>query len=526
LGLTSDEVKRFEEKIRGSPKDESLSRSPERRPEPSARHRRVSKSPIPISSDENEEKMSEREHARRARAKKEYSRDTRNRYDNRNRDRSPPRMRSRSPRMRSRSPRMRSRSPHSRSRSHFSESRQSDDEKDGEIVNIVTVGRLLASLEIEVGAILSARVFGLLEKALTMERQSSNSSENLLRDNANLIFLDTVKEKLKGAINAGLVASSRVHVVKKAVKSIASLMHEASKLNPIEETVEETPLDAAEAAKLEIAKALSKTLIEQGRTDVTAEELSEIVEEFLKSQLQSEEKEKEPPKEETSESDLENLTDDDLKTLLRNFSDLTEDEQKHLIKYLERLEKTDSKRMKLLSKYVDAGEVEVNEEEEPVKVQEQPKVENMLQNISDDEYEGDEEVLKAPQNSAFASSSLLNSFNIANDLENSLMQSQQRQQQHQQMPTPSSSTWGQGWGSQNYYQNQMQFNYAQPSGSNAWNMGNNHGNSDNHRFNPEMGFANRQPGPPGVPPVVNPNRRQPDRSNNLQLTGKGINRSK
>ena len=150
--------------------------------------------------------------------------------------------------------------------------------------------RLLLALENELG-IIAPRVVALLEQALAHERIKGNSSDELLKDLKNINFLDMVKEKLKGLLVADLLPHSRIVPVKKAIRNIAEILHEASKLTPSTSAASSAPItkivqpDPAELAKLEIAKVLAQTLLDQGKTNVSSEELAEIVDEFMRSQM-------------------------------------------------------------------------------------------------------------------------------------------------------------------------------------------------------------------------------------------------
>lgn len=234
------------------------------------------------------------------------------------------------------------------------------DRKNSDEVNVINVCRQLMRLESAIGPILTPRVIDLFENAMTMERAEEDSSEELLRDLKNVNFLDTVKEKLKGLLIAKFVNSSRIYAIKNSIRNIAALIHKASILKPI------TTPHAVDLAKLEIAKVLSQTLLEQGKSNVTAEEISDIVEEFMRSQLDEEEK---PTRKTSNDRDL---TNNDLKILLRNFSDLSEDEQKNLIRYMEKMEKTDSRRVNMLAKYVDAGDEDVDDSQRPSTSRQRP----------------------------------------------------------------------------------------------------------------------------------------------------------
>lgn len=136
---------------------------------------------------------------------------------------------------------------------------------------------------------------------------------------------------------------------------------------------------------IEIARTLAQSLFDQGKSDVSEDELHEILDNYIRTHHLSTKDDLEKLKgvdepstssfklnpissqvkeeSENSATGLENLEDDDLEILLRNFSDLTKEEQKHLIRYLEKVEKTNPSRADRLSKYVDAGDDEIDDDE-------------------------------------------------------------------------------------------------------------------------------------------------------------------
>lgn len=149
----------------------------------------------------------------------------------------PPRSRSRSfsPRSKSRS---RSRS-HSQSRSYSRERGFKEDyhsRKPSKKINfenplnIITVLRQLSVLEFQLGSYAS-HVISLLSTGLSMEKIKPQSSVDLLTKD-NVIFLELVKEKLKGQLLAGVVQKSMVKATLFCIKNIEELLLLAPKLKP------------------------------------------------------------------------------------------------------------------------------------------------------------------------------------------------------------------------------------------------------------------------------------------------------
>ncbi|XP_055612296.1 uncharacterized protein CG7065-like isoform X1 [Uranotaenia lowii] len=259
--------------------------------------------------------------------------------------------------------------------------------EDSTPLNFVAVCRLLTALEDHLGS-LGPKVIDLLSKSLALEKVKANSADDLLLNEDNCMFLETVKEKLKGHLMADMLEKHKIVPVKKAIKNIASLLHEASKkekMIPIVENMGEAPtLPTTESGTLDkaaIAAKLAANLVAQGKTDFTAEELEQLINVYVAMAQASKEKEKPlttssflyeggPSKRPDNKADrrddshskdssdnvesnaLEGLTDSDLQTLLQNFKDLSNEEQLHLISHLKKLEKTDPLRVEKLRRYV------------------------------------------------------------------------------------------------------------------------------------------------------------------------------
>ncbi|XP_055640509.1 uncharacterized protein CG7065-like isoform X4 [Toxorhynchites rutilus septentrionalis] len=259
-------------------------------------------------------------------------------------------------------------------------------------LNFVTVCRLLTALEEFLGS-LGPKVIDLLSKALALEKIKANSADDLLLNEDNCTFLETVKEKLKGHLMAEMVELPKIVPIKKAIKNIASLIHEASKKEKqaqpenneqITEPSTSLGLAAGGVDKVAIAQKLAAALVAQGKTDFTSTELEQLINVYVAMAEASKEKDKlvttnvflnqiEAPKQDTGSrrpenssrrtedlkevdnteaNALEGLTDSDLQTLLQNFKDLSNEEQLHLITHLKKLEKTDPVRVEKLRRYV------------------------------------------------------------------------------------------------------------------------------------------------------------------------------
>ena len=184
-----------------------------------------------------------------------------------------------------------------------------------------------------------------------------------------------------------VLAVNKVLAVKKSVQYIAKLMHQAKLLDSKKSKNSATDiilLGEREAMALEVTKAL----ISQGKTDISTEELEALIDMYVEAKNNQAEEESaeveevqveevkvqplpEPSKvsiaattsdssNDKEKNQLDLLTDNDLKTLLRNFGDLSTEEQNHLISFLQKIEKQNPSRVEKLRKYVNMGEDDVD----------------------------------------------------------------------------------------------------------------------------------------------------------------------
>ncbi|XP_023015963.2 uncharacterized protein CG7065 isoform X1 [Leptinotarsa decemlineata] len=294
-----------------------------------------------------------------------------------------------------------------------------EEDDDGE-VNVVDVLRILTALEERLGS-LGPKVIDLLAQALALEKKEANSSEALLDNDINCVLFETVKEKLKGQMLAGLVDLIQERAFKKAIKKIAGLIHLAGQRKRQREKLlpKVTPVSVpgiGTVDKAAIAKQIANALVAQGKTDVTQAELEQLINavvgmaeasknsnkpvttaNFLqqlaggnllpsptktdpvsqeKTVIPSSAKKEEsvslekltepltPSSGKNSVSNMENLSDSDLQTLLQNFKDLCTDEQHNLINYLKKLELQEPERVERLRKFVNLDPTGKGKDEE------------------------------------------------------------------------------------------------------------------------------------------------------------------
>lgn len=264
-----------------------------------------------------------------------------------------------------------------------------DDDDDTTDINVVGVLRLLTALEEKLGS-LGPKVIDLLAQALAMEKNEANSSELILDNEVNCVLFETVKEKLKGQMLAGLVEYAQEKAYKNAIKKIASLVHYAGERRKARDKKHVDPVKVAGIGtvdKAAIAKQIATALVMQGKTDVTQAELEQLINAVVGMAEASKNSDKpmttasflqkltseKPSSTETrpmtdalhalqgssapsEPNSMEGLSDSDLQTLLQNFKDLSTTEQHDLITYLKKLEAKEPERVERLRKFVTLGQ--------------------------------------------------------------------------------------------------------------------------------------------------------------------------
>ncbi|XP_015122020.1 uncharacterized protein CG7065 [Diachasma alloeum] len=182
-----------------------------------------------------------------------------------------------------------------------------------EDLEVVGLLRLLTALEGQLGS-LGPKVVALLSRALAAEKAKPNSAEELLQDEEVAVLFETVKEKLKGQLFAGMIEKMAVAPTKSAITNIAQLLHKAAeeKKKRVEEEEKrkkealeirqqisasfasrsllmrsiDIPLVKSEPVsvpgvgavdKVAIAQQIAAALIAQGRTNVSQDELETLI---------------------------------------------------------------------------------------------------------------------------------------------------------------------------------------------------------------------------------------------------------
>lgn len=179
----------------------------------------------------------------------------------------------------------------------------------------ITVLRMLTALEQQLGS-LGPRVNGVLSEAIALEKMHNGNSDTLLRDQQVVVLFETVKEKFKGLLLAGIVERNMVMATRNAIGALTELLYRAPTLleslprapSPARPKMEAVPVPvvappvptAASAARLPtpapapqpdpvtvpgigavdkaaIAREIATALIAQGKTNVTEAELEQLV---------------------------------------------------------------------------------------------------------------------------------------------------------------------------------------------------------------------------------------------------------
>lgn len=181
-----------------------------------------------------------------------------------------------------------------------------------EDLEVVGLLRLLTALEGQLGS-LGPKIVSLLSKALAAEKAKPNSAEELLYDEEVCVLFETVKEKLKGQLFAGMIEKMAITPTKTAIQNIAQLLHKATenKKKMEEEKKKKHELEAARSTsymprtaiyqrpveiitpaiksepvsvpgvgtvdKVAIAQQIAAALVAQGRSNVSQEELETLI---------------------------------------------------------------------------------------------------------------------------------------------------------------------------------------------------------------------------------------------------------
>lgn len=169
--------------------------------------------------------------------------------------------------------------------------------------SLIFVLRKLTVLEEQLGS-LTPKVFELLSQSLAFEKKQEDASLDLLFDEENCVFLETVREKLIALLCAGVVPRKMVNTARAAIKHIDIALYLSSKKkqslppeagrpnmglpsimqnfasNQFLTLPKPEPVivpGVGHVDKLAIAQQIANALIEQGKTNVTEAELEQLI---------------------------------------------------------------------------------------------------------------------------------------------------------------------------------------------------------------------------------------------------------
>ncbi|VVC29795.1 Hypothetical protein CINCED_3A002826 [Cinara cedri] len=248
-------------------------------------------------------------------------------------------------------------------------------------LSVITVLQQLSVLENQLG-LLGSKVVDLLFKGLVMEKIKPKSSIKLLSPD-NCVIFETVKEKLKELLLAGVVKKNFVNATIFSIRNIEKLMQISPKFVPTtsmlnsSSTSTDTPLSITIPGigivdQTVIVQKITQAYLTQGKVIVTQEELKNLInpvvdlaqpgdnsqatknvltsinnKEVLKTAYDEVIK-----KEEVEENNVDPLTQGDIINLLKNFKYLTTLEQNGLITYLKDIGEKNPEEVKKFRKYI------------------------------------------------------------------------------------------------------------------------------------------------------------------------------
>ncbi|KAM7349991.1 uncharacterized protein CG7065 [Cochliomyia hominivorax] len=175
-----------------------------------------------------------------------------------------------------------------------------EEEPEGPLT-VVAVLRLLTALEEHLGS-LGPKVVDMLGKALALEKVKGNSSDDLLMNEDHCVFFETIKEKLKGLLIANVLEDQhKIKAVKRAIKNIASLVHQVTTKGASADpaTVKESADSDAKTNKAPnknangpnikdlpfdrqtVATKMAAALVMQGREDVSTADMDKLIYMFI-----------------------------------------------------------------------------------------------------------------------------------------------------------------------------------------------------------------------------------------------------
>eukprot|EP00095_Tigriopus_kingsejongensis_P011972 snap_masked-scaffold906_size82779-processed-gene-0.4 protein:Tk11972 transcript:snap_masked-scaffold906_size82779-processed-gene-0.4-mRNA-1 annotation:"conserved hypothetical protein" len=271
-----------------------------------------------------------------------------------------------------------------------------EDANDGPVMAIPCL-RQLTALEDTLGS-LGPQINAILGKALALEQTRVGSSNLLMQNPDTACILDMVKEKLSGQMVAGLLDETKLGAVRVAMSHLVRLLRSSTKKRPLHPpTLSAVPMkDGRTKFKEMVAEQMAKILIKKGRGNISDHDLHCVVFQAIK-RTELDDGTIQPPlyraptpppqpsipahsmpgpsyitpnnaqananddEENEALEDFDDLSIEELKSLLANFKDLSKQEQKDLIRYMKKLERTDPHKVAFLRRKDDEGPRDVNQ---------------------------------------------------------------------------------------------------------------------------------------------------------------------
>ncbi|KAF4520445.1 hypothetical protein B566_EDAN004017 [Ephemera danica] len=169
---------------------------------------------------------------------------------------------------------------------------------------VIAVLRMLTALEGQLGSF-GPKINALLAQSISMEKCEYGSSQDLIRNIDNVVLFESIKEKFKGMLMAGIVERGNVKATRVAIADMSELLNRApppikpEAPPPSKPATMTSAVTSAAAPAIEVpgvgemdraalAIKISEALVAQGKTDATEEELMELVEAVIGMSGQSE----------------------------------------------------------------------------------------------------------------------------------------------------------------------------------------------------------------------------------------------
>jgi hypothetical protein len=169
---------------------------------------------------------------------------------------------------------------------------------------VTSVLRMLTALEAQLGSF-GPRINSLLAQAISMDKAEYGSSQDLIRNIDNVVLFESIKEKFKGMLMAGIVDRGNVKATRVAIADLTELLNRAPPPIQNEEVKSAqaagTSASSAQAVavpgvgqvdRAAIAMQITEALLAQGKTDVSEADLQDLIDAVIGMSQQTEASEK------------------------------------------------------------------------------------------------------------------------------------------------------------------------------------------------------------------------------------------